>query len=358
MFEPVSSIYVTGSSFEPAALSSQTPEPDWRAFAVQKLQRYGLKVVNPLELSWYLNQADDAHEKQVRHALDLIDQCDALLANLERSSYGTAMEMFYAYQRGKMVTVVGQSPFSPWVLANSQARFAQMEQALDYLIGEQPSLDAVSYTLQYEGLLSEHYEQMPPEGEPDYIFLGGDLPVLVIAPHATAYFKDGEFQEADTFTGAIAAFLNKKARCHSLFSFYCCLADPCTYLDTPMRRAAIDIIKAGDIGLVILLLGNGGGNTPGLAVNSYEPLGMTSPDYASGLKLLLSQLEPVADFSQQPPDPMVKFIAHDLQVPVISVQTHKRYRMPRLQPEHFSRLVDKISAFTLQTGNDLQRSHN
>lgn len=31
---------------------------------------------------------------------------------------------------------------------------------------------------------------MPPYGEPDYKFAGGDIPVLVIAPHATAFWRE------------------------------------------------------------------------------------------------------------------------------------------------------------------------
>lgn len=257
----LSSVYLTGDTIDSQDLLGQNPLPDWRSLAMTKLQRYGLKIVNPLELAWSSNERESFEvgqetDSRVRRALDLIDQCDALLANLNKSSYGTAMEMFYAHRRGKMVTVIGQSPFNPWVLSHSQARFGDIDTAVSYLIGEQPPAAQLNWILQYEGLLAERYEQLPPPGEPDYKFLGGNMPVLVVAPHSTAFWREGEFEEAEAFTGSMAAVLNKLSGCHSLLANYCCVADPCCYLETPMRRAFADIVKTGQVGLVVVLLGS------------------------------------------------------------------------------------------------------
>lgn len=109
----MSSIYITHEVVEMSELVPMAPQPDWRTLAISKLQRYGLRIVNPIEWAMPNSVEIDSVEKRVRRALDLIDQCDAVLANLHRSNYGTAMEIFYAHRRGKMVTVVGQSPYSP-----------------------------------------------------------------------------------------------------------------------------------------------------------------------------------------------------------------------------------------------------
>ncbi len=185
----LSSIYLTGGAIDPGHLAQPPARsgsnlgatfPDWRTFALTRLQNYGLRVVNPLEFAWAdVDMADlpidiaDSSNDRVRRSLDLIDQCDGLLANLERPSYGTAMEIFYAHRRGKMVTVVGPSPFNPWVLTHSQARFSDIDLALQYIIGQQPHSAPVSWAVQNEAQLSERYEQMPPPGEPDYKFTGG-----------------------------------------------------------------------------------------------------------------------------------------------------------------------------------------
>ncbi len=357
-----SSVYLTGETLETQGLMANASLPDWRSSAMNKLQRYGLRVVNPLELTWSLPDAEmfefsEGSDLRVRRALDLIDECDTLLANLNRSSYGTAMEMFYAFRRGKMVTVVGQSPFNPWVLSHSQARFADIDEAIEYIVGEKPQALPFNWALQHEALLSERYEQFPPAGEPDYKFLGGRLPLLVLAPHATAFWREGEFHEPDAYTGSMSALLNRMSDCHALLTNYCCVADPCWYLETPMRRAFADIVKAGEIGLVLFLLGSSWHEAPGLQLSCYGPSAHQCQDYTTRLRNKLSALEPVApgsfDFQVKP---LVRFAAEELAVPTIVLKMHKRYRMPRLQPETFGQIVRLLHEFVVETGSELERS--
>ena len=359
----LASIYLTGDSVNARDFIGELAARDWRSIAVQKLETHGLRVVNPLELAWSMQdnpeaiEISDSANKKVRRALDLIDECDALLANVERSSYGTAMEMFYAYRRGKMVTVIGPSPYSPWVVSHSQARFNDIDRAVNYLIDKHPHAAPLSWALQYEAQLSERYEQMPPSGEPDYKFLGGSLPVLVVAPHSTAYWREGEFKSQDSFTGSLASILNRLAGCHSIMSSYCCAADPCWYLETPFRRALTDIIKAGKVGLVVMLLGSSWEEAPGLQVSSYGPTEESCHPYINLITEKLSKLEPVVPGSfDHPVRPLALFIAEVLSVPTIIVRLHKRYRMPRLQPQPFSTVSASLSEFVSEIGVQLVRS--
>jgi hypothetical protein len=353
----MSSIYLTGDVIESTDFSGwmEYPEPDWRTIALSKLQRYGMKVVNPIVGAW---ASDDGLERRVRRALDLIDQCDALLANLKTPSHGTPMEIFYAHQRGKMVTVVGQSPYSPWVLSHSKARFDDIGRALDFLIEEFPRPEILNWCLQYEHQMAERYEQFPAHGELDYQFLGGDSPVLVLAPHATAFFKEGEFQEPDMFTGCMAAGLHRESRCHALVSSHCSVADPLWHVETPMMRALADIVKSGQVGLVLVLLGSPWHESPGLIVESMGPKD-SHEDYASRLRLRLSKLEPVGMVSSVGDgfsEPLLNFAAQVLNVPVLLVRTHRRYRMPRLQSEPFEQVLSLIGEFVNEVGTELQRS--
>lgn len=357
----MSVIYLTGEAIENAHAGGLPTDLDWRAHALTKLQRYGMQVVNPIECAWSEPQLEPGSlDHRVRRALDLIDQCDALLANLTPPSYGTAMEIFYGYRRGKMVTVVGQSPLSPWVLSHSQAHFGDIENALDYLIGERLKPDTLSLSLQYERQLADRYEQLPPPGEPDYRFIGGELPILVVAPHATGYFRDGEFQDADTFTGSMAASLQRLTGCHALMSSFCTVADPLKHIETPMVRALSDITKSGQIGLVIMLVGHVWHESSGISIESYGPAtsmpaGASADDLATVLRLKLSALEPVADCSELSGDlqPTVNFITTVLGTPVLVVRTHRRYRMPKLQPEPYVQMLSLLGDFILDSGRDL-----
>jgi len=364
----LSSIYLTGGSAEPYPnpyADVSAPYADWRSLALNKLQSHGLKVVNPLEFAWSdfgLNeQAIDIIDleknidERVQRSLDLIDQCDGLLANLNKPNYGTAMEIFYAYRHHKMVTVVGQTPFSPWVLSHSQARFADIEHALEYIIGEQSQSEPLFWALQYEALLAERYEELPKAGEPDYKFIGGEIPVLVVAPHATAYFRDGEFKEAEAFTGSMAALLNRLSGSHALISNYCCVADPLSYLETPFCRALVDIVKAGQIGFVLLLLGSPWKENPGLQIQFKDET--TEQDFANRLKMELLTLEQASGINFDSKLGKLPFFINDeLSVPTLMLRMHKRYRMPRLQTAYFSVLIKALSQYLYNIGVQLLRS--
>ena len=355
-------VYITGDYINSRELRGELHSDDWRSAAMLKLQQYGLKVINPLELAWMERapeevELSDSANKRVRRALDLIDECDALLANLARSTHGTAMEMFYAHRRGKIVTVVGPSPYSPWVVSHSQARFDDIDRAVNFIIDKHPDMVPLSWALQYEAQLSERYEQLPPSGEPDYKFLGGFMPVLTVAPHATAYWREGEFHEQDAFTGALASILNRMTGCHSMLSSYCCMADPSWYLETPFRRAMTDVIKSGNVGMTFFILGSSWQEAPGLQMSYYGPEEEPYAQYAQLLKTKLSALEPVVETtSDSQARPLARFASEVLGVPSIVLRLHKRYRMPRLQPQLFSRMATILGEFVGDAGTELARS--
>lgn len=355
----MSSVYITQEVVEMSDLdlaqAQMSPVPDWRTLAISKLQRYGLQVVNPID--WAIPNTPNLDvDKRVRRALDLIDQCDALLANLHRSNAGTPMEIFYAHRRGKMVTVVGHSPFSPWVVSHSQARFGELSHALDFLI-EESQTDILQWALQFESGLQEKYEDYPPAGEPDYQFFGGDLPTLVLAPHASTYFRDGQFLEPDLFTGAIASSLHRVARSHAAVSTYCQPADPCYYLETPFVRAVAEIVKSGQIGFILIIKGLAWHETSGIILEPSGPEGSDIHEQCTHLRLKLAPFEQVV---QREPEEDVSllqnFISQTLNVPSITMRVHRRFRMPRLQPEAFMLLNGKVAEFLAEIGTELKRS--
>lgn len=355
----MSHIYLTGDVVESSDLSGlvdrqQQLQQDWRTFAMSRLQRYGMQVVNPIVGAW---ATDDGQERRVRRALDLIDQSDAVLANLLAPGYGTPMEIFYAHRRGKTVAVIGQSPFSPWVLSHSNARFEDIERALDFIIELLPRPDLINWCLQFERQLSDHYEQLPHPGELDYQFYGGELPVVVLAPHSTAYFKDGDFQEPEAFTGCMAAALNRSVGCHALLSTYCSVADPIFHMQSPMMRGLSEVVKSGQVGLILVLSGAPWHESPGLAVESAGPQAGAHEDIASRLRLRLAGLEPVGSTVLDPQMmPFLKFTSETLNVPTLVLRTHRRYRMPRLQPEPFQQVIDLVGSFVTEVGVDLLRN--
>lgn len=75
-----------------------------------------------------------------------IDASDALLVYFDKPSVGTAMEVFYAKQKGKHVFVIDKSgkPLSPWLTHHTDRVVGSIAEALDFM--QRNETPAVSVT--------------------------------------------------------------------------------------------------------------------------------------------------------------------------------------------------------------------
>lgn len=353
-------VYLSG----PITYSSSDPlspiTPDWKAYAASTFLRSGITVANPIELdlSGFVTKVDEA-AGSIKHSLSLIDKADSLLANLTQLTESTTMEMFYAHNQGKQVVVVGNEPFSPWVMFHSEARFHKLKEALDYLVKQPSSLDTVTWSTQFESGLKRKSEQYPPEGKNDFEYYGGSLPVLVLAPHATSYFREGNLHSQESYTGTLAVLLHKLTQCHSLISSYCLVADPVCYLNSPYVNFLSQLIKKIDVKLVLVLHGSGWNNPNDLIISSWNKSSLINK--AEYLNLLVSMLvvKEFKDIGYDSPDmgsslKTHKTISHllfeDLNIPTIKLEIHKRYRLPQLQPSLYSNLYTALAQFLMLVG--------
>lgn len=105
---------------------------DWREYAKSKLSR----TLDPMRRDYRGREAECVDEI-VNGDLEDIDASDVVLANCMRPSWGTAMEVFYAYQAGKTVYIVAPKGCSPWLMHHCTERFDTLDEALE-AIGTQP----------------------------------------------------------------------------------------------------------------------------------------------------------------------------------------------------------------------------
>ena len=368
------SVYLSGPSLPISQADPSLPlqyTPDWKAYAASMFLRSGLTVANPIELdlSGFVTKVDESVQlSTVKHSLALIDKADCLLANLTQVSESTTMEMFYAHNQGKQVVVVGNEPYSPWVLFHSEARFQKLKEALEYLVKQQPGFDTIAWSSQFEANLKKKSEQYPPEGELDFEYYGGTLPVLVIAPHATSYFQEGNLYPGESYTGSMAVLLHKLSGCHSLITSYCALADPVYYLNSPFVNFLCQLTKKISLKLVLVLHGpewSSARSTNGLIISSWNNSSLINK--TEYLHLLISMLK-IKDFKEIGFDtchpelfsfsPSIsndkKTINHllfeDLTLPTIKLDIHKRYRVPQLQPTLYSNLYTALAQFLMLVG--------
>ncbi|KAF0238047.1 MAG: hypothetical protein FD167_4433 [bacterium] len=334
-------IYLSGlpSAVNDSELSIST---DWKAYATTMFLRNGITVANPIELDLkgFLGNLDDPNLSSVKHSLALIDKADSLLANISQLTESVTMEMFYAHRQGKQVVVVGSEPFSPWVAFHSEARFQKLKEALDYLLNNPSSFDTLTWSVQFESQLKKRSEQYPSDGELDFEYYGGTLPILLLAPRATSYFADGNLYPSESYTGTIASLLHKLTGCHALITSYCVASDPVYSLTAPYVTFLNQLIKKTDIKLVLVLHGIEEWKNPNeIILTSWNKSSLI--DKAEYLNLLISLLKvkgfkdigfDSGDFIEKDSKTISHLLFEDLNIPTIRLEIHKRYRLPKLQP--------------------------
>lgn len=102
----------------------------WRERA-KHLMGGSIKTLDPMRRDYRGREAGSANDI-VRGDLKDIDECDVVLANVSRPSWGTAMEIAIASRAGKPVFAFGAGePVSPWLTHHCERIFADIEQACE-----------------------------------------------------------------------------------------------------------------------------------------------------------------------------------------------------------------------------------
>lgn len=102
---------------------------DWREFVKAELHGQWL-FLDPMRRD-YRGREDECSGEIVCGDLTDIDNSDALLVNATRPSWGTAMEVFYAFRAGKrVVAFCGPGSISPWLREHTTEMYRTLEEAL------------------------------------------------------------------------------------------------------------------------------------------------------------------------------------------------------------------------------------
>lgn len=353
-----SSVYLSGSSdnYIDPSLPIST---DWKAYVTSILLRSGITVANPIELDLkgFVTNLNDPTDS-VKHSLNLINRADSLLANIIQMSESATMEMFYASRQGKQVVVVGSEPFSPWVMLHSEARFKRLKEALDYLLRQPSSLDAITWSSQFESEIKRTSEQYPPSGEADFEYYGGSVPILIIAPHSTCYFREGNLFSSESYTGTLAVLLHKLTGAHAFISSYCMAADPVYYLMSPQVNFLNQLLSRMKFQFTLVLRGlEDWNNVNDLILTSWNKSSLINKTEYLNLLINMLKIKNFKDIGFDNPDitsvdkkSMSHLFFEDFSIPTIRMDIHKRYRLPQLQPALYSNLYTLLSEFLTLIG--------
>jgi len=106
---------------------------EYRRRASELLRAAGCEPVDPMRRD-FRGRTEGREQEIVEGDLADIDSCDAVLADFTRPDEGTAMEAWYAHNRGiQVVAYTGGQPAHPWIVYVSASVHADLEQAVGAL---------------------------------------------------------------------------------------------------------------------------------------------------------------------------------------------------------------------------------
>jgi hypothetical protein len=103
---------------------------DWRSYAKSRLP----DTLDPMRRDYRGREAESVNEIVELDKRD-VAVSDVILANCPKPSVGTSMEIFLAWQQGKIVVAVAQEPVSPWLRYHSTKIVPTIKEAIDWLEG-------------------------------------------------------------------------------------------------------------------------------------------------------------------------------------------------------------------------------
>ncbi len=122
-------IYLAGPIF-----GTTEEDQKWRQYVKKDLSARGYKVIDPLELRDYRGQEKEKAFEIVEKDLKDLKKSDILLIYAPKPSWGTAMEVVYAYLQSKqIITVAPEKEISPWLKYHTDILVSSFEEMLKVL---------------------------------------------------------------------------------------------------------------------------------------------------------------------------------------------------------------------------------
>ena len=106
---------------------------EWRKDVANRLRRKNIQSLSPMNRD-YRGREQDTHVRRRIVECDKNDvvRCDTILAVCEQPSFGTAMEVYFAWSLQKQILVVTRHG-SPWIHYHATAIFDSLDEAIETL---------------------------------------------------------------------------------------------------------------------------------------------------------------------------------------------------------------------------------
>ncbi len=209
----------------------------------------------------------------------------------------------------------------------------------------------VEFALAFEDRQKYLYREPVSPDADGSIYVKGEAPILISAPHASVHERMGKLKRQEFFTGAVSIIIHSLTDCHTLYTNRVLKLDPNFYDDSSFKIKLAEIVKANDIKFLIDLHGTGPEREhdiyPGVGVNKEFLLG--SNDCLEELEnaALLNEISigSLDVFPAAKQMTVTKYAARVLQVPSVQIEINRRLREPEKTPEDFIKLIKFLRDF-------------
>ncbi|MFX0163674.1 MAG: nucleoside 2-deoxyribosyltransferase [Candidatus Hodarchaeota archaeon] len=122
-------IYLSGPVF-----NTSDEDQKWRQYVKKEILAKGFEVIDPLELRDYRGLEEEKMVEIVEKDLKDLKKSDILLIYAPKPSWGTAMEIVYAYLQSKqIITVAPEKEISPWLKYHTDILVSSFKELLEVL---------------------------------------------------------------------------------------------------------------------------------------------------------------------------------------------------------------------------------
>jgi hypothetical protein len=131
------------------------------------------------------------------------------------------------------------------------------------------------------------YQELPAEGEAEFRYLPGRIPVLLSAPHGAVHTRQGRIKEEDEYTVGMARLVAQWTDAHVLYARRRSHSDPNWYPDVPYKRQLRQAVAQAGIRFVLDLHAAAASRDFGIALGTMK--GKSCPDHREAIVRALEQ---------------------------------------------------------------------
>ena len=211
--------------------------------------------------------------------------------------------------------------------------------------------DPLGFAINFEDTQKYLYRESLTSDSEGSIYIAGDVPLLVTAPHACVHKRMGKLKRQEFYTGALSTMLHSLTGCHALYTNRLMEVDPNYYDNSRFKNKLSEIVSHHGFKCLIDLHGTG----PEKEYDIYPGVGVDK-EFLLGHGNYLDELVRAAalnEISLGGPDvfpaakqmTVTKYAARKLGIPAIQLEINRQLRDPEKRPDDFMKLVKFLRGF-------------